>query len=284
MKIIILSFFIVIIQSCSSSPDWKPLNQVIHDRTEVVVQLVHDHQEGHGKEDGTGHTPYLPALNAPPKKVALVSAYVIDPITKHEYLNLSTAKWMDIQHAKTAANQIFKEGFPSMKQKFAKHGMDLLSPAEFLTDDKKKEYYKSFKLQHRPPPVEWAQNFLWGLTHHHKTVMQPADGFSEIYLMSAESLKAGTLVHDETLANSLGSDLTRGLDVDAVLVVLSQFSVSAKNEKGTVLDETSMYMFGPNPIFVKNKERGSEVTSASTHQQVGHHYIGIRAPFKFVYI
>lgn len=243
------------------------------EKSAVKYNLTPDHPTGDSSPTGKQATPNLKALGAPPPKVALVSVYVVDPVKKIEAKNMATTKWMKLEHAKQAANRIFETGFPGMKEEFAKYGMDLLAPAEFLTDEKKKKFYKEFKLKHPSRPVKYAENFLWGMTHHSKSVIQPADGFGEIYLMSAESMRAGTTAYDKTLAERLGNDLTKGLDVNAVMIVLSQFTV--KDEK-TVHDETSMYMFGPNPILKEGQDK-------DPFHHIGHTYAGMRAPYDFTF-
>ncbi len=278
MKKTVLILSVALMQACASAPKWLSVNEAGMDTPAIEKSLIMDNIEGEGKPDGKGYIPYLKALKAPPKRVALVSVYALDPANSTTSGDYKTTRWLTTSGAKSAANEIYKHGFDAMKKEFAKHGMDLLSPSEFLTDDTKKEFFTSFEMKKgtASAALGGTMNFLRGIANQgHKPVMEVADGFNEVFILNNGAFSMGTSTPDDTLANSLGSDLAKGLGVDAVLVVYSQFIVY---EKATGMTEADMQMFGPNPVPVKAEEVGF------FGSRPGHHYGGVRAPFNFVYI
>jgi hypothetical protein len=93
------------------------------------------------KESGRGFAVNMKYLKAIPKRVALVSFYVDDPgITKVSGTNASGKSYHTTNTgsdgASAYANDFLSHGLPTLKADFKKFDIDLLTPSEFLTDDK----------------------------------------------------------------------------------------------------------------------------------------------------
>ena len=211
----------------------------------------------HGSESGSGPSPYLKALGAPPKRVGLVSYYTVDIGNLKESSPLTTAAsgWYSMrsirvtQEGISLINQaLYTVGFPAMKEAFAAHGMELLGAADYLDTPEKKAAYESFQLE--TGGKGGLTNFLNKMNKAEFKLTNPAEGYKLIDLPRlnvSNEKKYGLALQggSESVFEGLGHDLAKALGVDAVLVV---YNVIQAEKKATNLIGAYAYMFGPNPV------------------------------------
>lgn len=254
-----------------------------------------DFNESKINETGKGfavNMKYLPAL---PKKVALVSFYVDDPgITKVTGTN-STGKTYTTTNtgsaaAKAYANEFLNNGgLESIKTTFKKYDMEILTPNEFLTDDNKKQYYNDFVVKNSVGN-EMAGKigaFFKAGGNAGTTIEtdEAADGYKLLKVNKREWLDtehknkaqvqnlSGSL--NNMMIESMGYDLCKSLDVDAVLVVYNTQSSDKKWARDRHwMNAVSMYMFAPNPLPLKEGKKDNMFYSK------GLFYCGTRMAFK----
>jgi len=105
---------------------------------------------GDGSPEGTGGKPHLPSLGAPPKRVALVSFYAWDcGNEKHSAYNtvMTWKRTIDVLGVDALAQALYDVGIGPLKEAFAAHRMELLTPTEFLDTDAKRSAYQAFKIE-----------------------------------------------------------------------------------------------------------------------------------------
>lgn len=235
---------------------------------------------------------YLPAL---PKKIALVSFYVDDPgITKVTGNNQSGKTYYTTNTgsgaAKAYANEFLNNGgLESIKTTFKKYDMEILTPSEFLTDDNKKQYYNDYVVQNsKGNEIAGKLGAFFKAGANAGTTIETdeaADGYKLLKVNKREWLDtehknraavqnlAGSL--NNMMIESMGYDLCKNLDVDAVLVVYNTQSCDKKWSRDRHwVNAVSMYMFAPNPLPLKEGKKDNMFYSK------GLFYSGTRIAFK----
>ncbi len=108
---------------------------------------------GDGSPEGTGGVAYLPALGAPPTRVALISFYVWDcgnaktRVYNTYSARITSSRQFDVVGVEGIAEALYDVGLTPLKESFAKHGMQLLTPDEFLDTDARKAAYEAFQIE-----------------------------------------------------------------------------------------------------------------------------------------
>src|ERR1051326_3118706 len=102
---------------------------------------------GSGSPKGTGPVPYLPALKAPPKRVALVSFYVWDAGNEAHSVYNTSIQWSSTKTVtgtgrERAVNALYQASIGPMKETFAKQGMQLLTPDPLLDSPETKQAHE----------------------------------------------------------------------------------------------------------------------------------------------
>jgi hypothetical protein len=225
---------------------------------------------GRGSANGTGPVPYLPALGSLPKRVALVSFYVWDSGNETGSVYNTSIRWSMSKTVtgtgrERVVNALYAAAVGPMKEAFAAHGMQLLTPSEFLDTPEKKSAYESFVPEHG------ALGSVMGfLTKKNRSEPAAANEFRLLQLPSNNNAKnkrfeMAAQGGDGKLFQGLGHDLASALQVDAVLIVYSPLQAQTKTID---LLGAYAYMFGPNPVA-----RGE-----STLYWTGHQYSGVFLP------
>ncbi|MES1166532.1 MAG: hypothetical protein ABUL68_00880 [Pseudomonadota bacterium] len=225
---------------------------------------------GSGSENGTGPVPYLRALGAPPKRVALVSFYVWDAGNVKQSVYNTAMTWrfsksVTATGIERIATGLYDAGIGAMKEGFAAYGMQLLTPDEFLDTADKKAAYLTFKPEHG------ALGSVMGfLQSKDRSLSYAAEGFSLLELPANtggknRDFRMAAQGGDGKLFQGLGHDLAGALGVDAVLVV---YNVLQAESKSIQIINASAYLFGPNPVKRDN---------ASLYW-TGHQYAGVHLP------
>jgi hypothetical protein len=222
------------------------------DRTRMDMMSM-----GRGSESGSGPKPYLPALGAVPKRVALVSYYSLDIGNYEEngpYARAATGWYIsqsiDITGAGLALfNQALHDaGIEAMKKAFAAHGMELLTPPEYLDTDGKKAAYDAFKLE------TGGKGSLTGILNKmNKAEFKLTDAAQGYHLIDLPRLNASNEAKfglalqggSKPVFEGLGHDLAAALGVDAVMVV---YNVLQADKKSINMIGNYAYVFGPNPV------------------------------------
>lgn len=226
-----------------------------------------------GSPNGKGQLPYLPALGAPPKRVALVSFYNWD-VGNVQKRTFRTGGYEQTTTRTTSSQSVTPEGgegivaafydagFPALKDALAAHGMTLLSSEEFLDTPEKKAAYDSFQLA-MGGSAKFVK-FLSGQNKEDEILHRfEAPGYRLLSLASNRDTKGKRfeLAGDGKLYTCLGRDLAGSLGVDAVMIV---YNVIQADRNSIDLLGAYAYMFGPNPV------KGEE----STFYWPGHQYAG----------
>jgi len=216
--------------------------------------------DGKGLESGKGLVPYLKALGAPPKRVALVSFYAWDCGNKKEssyriyggdyvYRVDNTRRIsVDEKALDMLANELHDASLGSLKDAFASVGMQLLAPAEFLDTPARQDAYAAAKVEQGGMASLFgvlqsksAEEWQWGAP----------DGYRVMRMATVGDLRGNNFALSTTgigvakLADSVGYDLAKALRVDAVVIL---YNVIQAEKSAIRLRGTYMYMFGPNPV------------------------------------
>jgi hypothetical protein len=226
----------------------------------VKLSMGNGNQDG--SESGRGPVPYYKGLGAPPKRVALLSFYVWDcgnkkqslwnPVYKYKSATNVTSEAIDVY-----ANELYNVAFPQLKEGFAAHGMQLLTPDEYLDTEEKRAGYQALNIE-----KGFGQKFF-GFGNKGKVEVfagedvsttrftAAPEGYRVLQLMTVMDVKgrkfewAATGAGVGKLAQLLGHDVAKALGVDAVVILYNvvQAEKTAINMYGSYI-----YMFGPNPV------------------------------------
>jgi hypothetical protein len=164
----------------------------------------------------------------------------------------------------------------------------VLSPSEFLTDDDKKQAYNDFNVKHTSLNklgekfAKWAKkNSNAGTTIE---MDEAADGYRLIKINKTEQADpkkkavqpqnlSGSL--DGQMIETIGYDLCKSLEVDAVLIVFNtQLADTKRSRTRFWLGAVNMQLLGPNPTPLKEGKKDNNAYSK------GLFYCGVRMAFK----
>ena len=226
--------------------------------SDVKIHMMNGDNDG--LESGKGLVPYLKALGAPPKRVALVSFYAWDSGNKKEksyrvyggdyvYHVSNTRKInVDAQEVDKLATELHDAAIGPLKEEFAAVGMQLLTPAEFLDTPEKEQAYQATKVEvggmgalmgflQKGAATEWQ----WGTPEGYRLIKlaTAGDARGNNYSLALQGMGVGTL------ANTAGHDLAKAIGVDAVVIM---YNVVQAESTSIRLRGSYMYMFGPNPV------------------------------------
>lgn len=224
------------------------------------VKLSMMNGDGDGADSGRGPVPYLKALGAPPKRVALLSYYVYDCGNHKEksyrmyggdyVYHYSSSRSINVEATEIGrlATELHDAGIEPLKQSFAAVGMQLLTPAEYLDTPEKKAAYQSMKVE------GGGMDKLFGaLQSKEATQWQwgAADGYQLAKLTTVGDVRGNNFALATTgmgvgkVAATVGYDLAKALGVDAVVILYNVVQAEATSFR---LRGAYMYMFGPNPV------------------------------------
>jgi hypothetical protein len=263
------------------------------EKKDLTGKAKFDYNRAKIKENGRGFCVDMTVLGKMPKRVALVSFYIDDPgITKVSGTN-STGKTYNTtntgsSNARIFANDFYNQSINDIKATFKTYGMDILTPAEFLTDDDKKQAYNDFVVKHTAAS-KFGDKLLKGLKNmgNSGTTLETdeaADGFKLVKINRAENCDAGKKsvaaanldgCNDGQLVESVGYDLCKSLEVDAVLIIFNTQVADTKWSRTRFwLSAVNMQLLGPNPLPLKEGKKDNNLYSK------GLFYCGVRMAFK----
>ncbi|MDX2196719.1 MAG: hypothetical protein NW207_09900 [Cytophagales bacterium] len=237
----------------------QPLLQATANSPDKVLQselMVYNNDTKGSFEDGHGKKPYLKALGQPPKKVALLSFYLFDPITSvnwdgRSFCMYSESNFTDEGHNKIA-NKFLDTSMAQLKEAFKTYGMELLTPAEYLTDDAKREAYDKFANPHSGLPKFLVSDKKF------KNASSP-DGYRSFIIQYPDDNKA---------SEEFGK-LAKTLEVDAVVIIGNDILCESKSFQ---INKLGIYMYGPNPVPKKDDATYTNKHGMGYHE--GHMYVG----------
>ncbi len=236
-------------------------------KTNLAKKARYDVSSATINKNGKGFTVDFDKVAALPKRVALVSFYTDDPGLTKKRGTATTGKTFTTTNtgegaAKSYADFFYQGSISELKKSFADNGMTLMVPSEYLTSEDKRSYYNSFVVAHSTlNKVGGAlAKFMKRMTNAGTTIecKVPAEGFvltdlNKNHELANEKKKAvkkngGVGQFDDKMIESIGYDLCKKLDVDAVVVIVN----TQLCDKNIIRDRhymaaVSMYMFGPNP-------------------------------------
>jgi hypothetical protein len=277
----------LLIAGCSS-----PKLAGLAEKTNLQKKAKYDVNRAKLKENGRGFLVDMKKLGKMPQKVALISFYVDDPGLFKQSKSATTINYSTTNTGETAgktyANYFLNGSIGNLKSTFKKYGMDLLTPSEFLTDDDKKQFYNDFVVKHTEIN-KIGEKLMKGLKNmgNGGTTLEldvPADGYNLVKINKREisdtKKKAVGISNlngsnDSQLIESIGYDLCKNLEVDAVIVIFNTQLADTKWAKTrNWLGAVNMHMFGPNPLPLKEGKKDNFLYSK------GLWYSGYRMAFK----
>ena len=288
-NLVTLSITAAMIAAACSSPKLSAYAE----KKDLTGKAKYDFNRTIIRESGRGFAVDMAALGKMPKRVALVSFYIDDPgITKVSGTN-STGKTYNTTNTGSAngvafANDFYKQSIDGLKSNFKTYGIDILTPSEFLTDDDKKQAYNDFVVKHTSANkigekfTKWAKKS--GNAGTTIEMDEAADGFKLVKINKGEISDAdkkavgpanlnGT--NDGQMVESVGYDLCKSLEVDAVLIIFNTQLADTKWSRTRFwLCAVNMHLLGPNPTPLKEGKKDNNLYNK------GIFYCGVRMAFK----
>ena len=237
--------------------------------------------EGRNSKNGGGYSANVELLNPKPKKVALISFYLYDPASSKtkggSYTgSVSVACWRTPDSkGQTHIDGFYSKSIDVMKEEFKKNGMELLTPEEFIDTDEKAEFYYGFnqetaKKEKSAVTVRKAAGTTVSSVAEASVstlkVSPSGKGYRAFFVsneaMTASQVEnfktAGIMGANRKMTSSLGYELCKGLEVDAVVVCYIVTRKPSMKKEDYGINAVSMYTFGPNPIIEgeDDKNRG----------------------------
>ncbi|MBA2614091.1 MAG: hypothetical protein H0U95_19165 [Bacteroidetes bacterium] len=262
-------------------------------KTDLKGKAKYDFNQSKIRENGKGFAVDMGALGKMPKRIALVSFYIDDPGITHVSGTNATGKSFNTSNTGSANGKIFANDFSSksietLKASFKTYGIDVLTPSEFLTDDDKKQAYNDFVVKHTAGNkigekfAKWAKKM--GNSGTTIEMDEAADGYKLVKINKTEMSDAkkksvglqnlnGSI--DGQMIESVGYDLCKSLEVDAVMIIFNTQLADTKWSKTRFwLSAVNMHILGPNPTPLKEGKKDNNFYSK------GLFYCGVRMPFK----
>ncbi len=262
-------------------------------KTDLTNKAKYDFNKSKIRESGRGYAVDMGVLGKLPKRVALVSFYIDDPgLTKVNGTNQTGKSYNTTNTGSTNgrifANEYYNKSIEAIKTTFKAYGMNVLTPSEYLTDDDKKQAYNDFVVKHTAGNklgekfTKWVKKM--GNSGTTIEMDEPADGFKLVKINKADiaddKKKAvgtqnlnGSI--DGQMIESVGYDLAKILEVDAVLIVFNTQLCDTKWSRTRFwLSAVNMHLLGPNPTPLKEGKKDNNLYSK------GLFYCGVRMAFK----
>ena len=225
-------------------------------------------------KDGHSKWPLLTSTDQLPDTIALITFHINDlgatSYTKGYYTTFIDNISVSEEGGNFIANEMHKQTISTLKEEFAKRGVVLLTPSEFLdTPEKKSFYYDEFS-----PKVSKLGKFLSNVENRSLDIAVAADNY-RYFDMGAS--------YDYLRCESLGFELVNKLGVDGVLSI---GFVIQSNSKEIYFRSVSMSLHGPNPIQRLDKKYIAQKTGNGYNagQLYTGGYLSFKNPFKIVEI
>lgn len=262
-------------------------------KPDLAGKANYDFTKSKIRENGKGFAIDMSVLGKMPKRVALVSYYIDDPgVTKvsgssqtgKTYHTTNTGS----ENAQTFINAFYNLGLEPMKTAFSKYGIEILTPDQFLNDDDKKQAYNDFVVRHTKLNELGKKIGAYfknaGNAGTSIEVDEVVNGYRLLKINKPntgdpkkKAVGSGNLggCRDGEMLESMGYDLAKSLEVDAVIVVYnSQLADNKWGKTRFFLSAVNMQMFGPNPTPLQEGKKDNNSYNK------GLFYCGVRMAFK----
>jgi hypothetical protein len=221
--------------------------------------------EGRTSKKGSGYSANVDLLQPKPSRVALVSFYLYDPAsgeakTKHgvAVTTYSSAVWRTPDAlAQTHIYGFYGNSINALIAGFKAYGIDLLTPDQFLDTEEKKDFYYGFSQESgKKEKTKRTQIGSYVQATASSIKICPKDkGYIPFFVANeplgqsvlANFVNTGVFGSNRKMTSSLGYELAKGLDVDAVVVCYIVTRKLKKKKEDYAVDAVSLFMFGPNP-------------------------------------
>ncbi|NOZ08046.1 MAG: hypothetical protein GXO91_04100 [FCB group bacterium] len=204
-----------------------------------------------------------------PVRVGLISVYLYDTsdfkfnAMAHTYGGVyQTSFGLSEKGANIFTTEMAEIAVPQLKTAFKDHGMELLTPEEFLQTDQQKKSYSEYQLEMSGLAKATLSIADW--LKKNPTASGAATGYRSI--MTHLFTDATALTSLENLRQSLGLD---------ALAVLSH--TSSSNKKGVWLSGVDVFMYGPNPVPKPPQKIAAKFWSPGTMYAHGHFAKGFKS-------
>jgi len=266
MKKLFLITLGVLISICPGLVAQKstPFADKTEDEGKIKVKLDFP-SEGRTSKKGAGYSTNVDLLDPKPKKVALVSFYLYDPGSgKSSSVGAvavtgksKAAVWRTPDAlAQTHIDGFFAQSIEPMKEGFKEFGIELLTPDEFLDTEEKKEFFYGFNQE--SGKKEKTKTKAIGMNVYAEIsnikICPYDEGYRPFFVIN-EGMPTGQKFANtgigganRKMTSSLGYELAKGLDVDAVVVCYIVSTKLKMNKENYAVNAVAMYMFGPNPL------------------------------------
>jgi len=190
--------------------------------------------EGRTSKKGGGYSANVDLLDPKPKTVALVSFYLYDPgsgkSTSTAGVYATGKSKAEVWRTPDALAQTHIDGFYAqcvepMKEGFKEFGVDLLIPEEFLDTDEKKEFFYGFDQESGKKEKTTTKAIGMNVYAEISNIkICPYDeGYRPFFVVNEgiptgqKFVNTGVGGANRKMTSSLGYELTKELDVDAVV-------------------------------------------------------------------
>lgn len=237
--------------------------------------------EGRTSKKGSGYSANVDLLDPKPKKVALVSFYLYDPgsgkSTSTAGVVATGKSKAEVWRTSDALAQTHIDGFYAqcvepMKEGFKEFGIDLLIPEEFLDTEEKKEFFNGFDQESgkKEKTSTRAVGMYVSATISNIKICPYDEGYRPFFVVNEgmptgqKFVNTGVGGANRKMTSSLGYELTKELDVDAVVVCYIVSTKLKSNKENYAINAVAMYIFGPNPMAEgpDDKNRGQFYSGA----------------------
>jgi hypothetical protein len=191
-----------------------------------------------GFGDGHGKNPLLTSTNQIPDTVALVSLYIYDIGTTTSGSGYITYRFVSENGGNQLSNEIYNQSIKTLKETFKKNGVVLLTPEEYLNTPEKLKFYNNEFV----PAISKLGNFISNIENKKTDIAVGADYFRCFDISAAP---------DYLRSESLGSELTKKLNVKGALSIAVEIQSNGKNVN---INGIKMSLHGPNPIPREDKK------------------------------
>lgn len=221
--------------------------------------------EGKTSKNGSGYSVNVDLLDPKPKKVALISFYLYDPASgkaskssTSTHVHSSAKVWSTSEAlAQTQVDGFYEKSIDPLVAGFKEYGIDLLLPEEFLDTEEKKEFYYDFNPESGKKEKTERTQTGYNVQAKGGTIkVCPYDEGYRPFFVVNEPLNESVVTNfvnmgiggaNRKMTSSYGYDLTKALDVDAVVICFIVTRKPSNKKEDYVVDAVNLFMFGPNP-------------------------------------
>lgn len=233
------------------------------------IKVKYDFPREGRNSGGSGYSANMDLLKEKPKRVALISYYLYDPgkgkVQGGTYTgNVSVSVWRTSDFVgQTQVDGFYNSSIDALKSSFKENGIDLLTPAEFLDNDEKKEFYYGFNQESgKKEKVSITKRGAAGsgigeqasATVSTLKISPTNKGYRTFFIGNEapdesmiENFQGGIFSANRKMTSSLGYDLCKGLGVDAVVVVYVCTRKVKQTKDDYGVNAVVTMMMGPNP-------------------------------------